>query len=89
MRYLIVLEPTEAGFAVQVPDLAVMTHGNSIPDAKEAAAEAIRINLEAYREAGQKVPERPSPLAHLENPDFQDLLFTYVDVADADERIAA
>ncbi len=89
MQFLIMLESTEEGFSVQVPDLAVVTHGKSIQDAKQAAVKAIQVNLEAYREAGQEVPERRSVLTHLENPDFKDLLFTYVDVAESNERIAA
>jgi len=30
MRFLIMLEQTDAGFAVQVPDLAIVTHGENI-----------------------------------------------------------
>ena len=37
MRYLIMLEQTEAGFAVQVPDLAIVTYGDTIEAAKHAA----------------------------------------------------
>jgi len=48
MRFLIMLEQTEAGFAVQAPDLAIATYGETIEAAKRAAGEAIRINLEAY-----------------------------------------
>jgi predicted RNase H-like HicB family nuclease len=83
------LEPIETGFSVQVPDLAIVTYGESIEAAKQAAAEAIQINLDAYREARQKVPERKSVLTHLENPDFRDLLFTYVDVMEPGEKKAA
>ncbi len=89
MRFLILLEQTEAGFAVQVPDLAIVTHGESIEAAKRAACEAIQINLEAYRDAGQKLPEGQAALSHLENPEFRDLLFTYVEVPQPEERIAA
>jgi len=89
MRFLIMLEQTEAGFAVQVPDLAIVTHGESIEAARRAAREAIRINLEAYQEAGQEVPERQPALSHIENPEFRDLLFTYVEVPQPKERIAA
>jgi predicted RNase H-like HicB family nuclease len=53
MRFLIMLEQTETGFAVQAPDLAIATHGENIEAAKRAAGEAIRINLEACRETGQ------------------------------------
>jgi predicted RNase H-like HicB family nuclease len=47
MRFLIMLEPIEAGFYVQVPDLAIVTYGESIEAARQAAAEAIQINLDA------------------------------------------
>ena len=83
------LEQTEAGFAVQVPDLAVVTSGENIEAAKQAAIEAIQINLEAYREAGQAVPERQSVEYHLENPEFQELVFAYVEVPEPKEQIAA
>jgi len=36
-----------------------------------------------------KSTERKSVLTHLENPDFKDLLFTYVDVTESREKIAA
>ncbi len=67
MRYLIMLEQTEAGFAVQVPGLAIVTYGETIEAAKQAASEAIRINVGAYREAGQVIPERQSVKRHLEH----------------------
>jgi predicted RNase H-like HicB family nuclease len=89
MRFLIMLEQTDAGFAVQVPDLAITTFGADIETAKRAAAEAIQINLDAYREAGQRVPDVEPVARHLENPEFQDLLFAYVDVAGPTGRIAA
>ncbi len=88
MRYLIMLEQTEAGFAVQVPDLAVITFGDSIETAKRAAAEAIRINLEAYREEGMPVPAAEAVSRHIENPDNRDLLFVYVDVAESADKAA-
>jgi predicted RNase H-like HicB family nuclease len=89
MRFLIMLEQTETGFAVQAPDLAISAYGENIEAAKRAASEAIRINLEAYREAGQPVPEGQSVSNHLENPEFRDLLFAYVEVAEPQGRIAA
>ena len=89
MRFLIMLEQTETGFAVQAPDLAVATYGENIEAAKRAASEAIRVNLEAYREAGQQAPDVQSVSKHLENPEFRDLLFAYVDVTEPHERIAA
>lgn len=89
MRFLIMLEQTDAGFAVQVPDLAIITFGADIQTAKRAAEEAIQINLDAYREAGERVPDVQPVARHLENPDFRDLLFTYVDVSGPTGRIAA
>jgi predicted RNase H-like HicB family nuclease len=89
MRYLIMLEQTEAGFAVQVPDLAIVTYGDTIEAAKQAACEAIQVNLEAYHEAGQAVPEGQSVERHLANPEFQELVFAYVAVPEPKERIAA
>lgn len=89
IRYLIMLEQTEAGFAVQVPDLAIVTYGATIEAAKQAACEAIQVNLEAYRDAGQAIPERQSVEHHLANLEFQDLVFAYVAVPEPKERIAA
>ena len=89
MRFLIMLEQTETGFAVQAPDLAIATYGENVDAAKRAAGEAIRINLEAYREAGQQPPQAQSVSHHLENPEFRDLLFAYVEVSEPHGRIAA
>lgn len=80
MRYLIILEQTEAGFAVQVPDLAIVTYGASLEEAKRAACDAIQINLEAYQEAGQDVPARQDVTIYLADPALCDVLFTYVEV---------
>jgi predicted RNase H-like HicB family nuclease len=89
MRFLIMLEQTEAGFAVQVPDLAIITFGANIEAAKRAAAEAIQINLDAYREAGQGAPAVEPNARHLENPEFRDLVFAYVDVSGPTGKVAA
>ena len=83
------LEQTETGFAVQVPDLAITTYGVSIDDAKRAEAEAIESNMETYEEVGLRVPDSQSVSRHLENPEFSDLLFAYVEVAGPEGRIAA
>ena len=83
------LEHTDGGFAVQVPDLAISTFGVSVEAARKAAQEAIESNLDAYREAGQSVPESAPVAKHLANPDFKDLLFAYVDVPGPHGRIAA
>jgi predicted RNase H-like HicB family nuclease len=89
MRFLIMLEQTETGFAVQSPDLGIVTYRENIEAAKRAAGEAIRSNLEAYREAGKQLPEAQNVSNHLENPEFRDLFFAYVDVAEPQGRVAA
>jgi predicted RNase H-like HicB family nuclease len=66
---------------VHVPDLAIVTCGEYIDSAKRAVSEAIQINLDAYREAGQQAPEEQDLSRHLANPEFRDLLFAYVEVA--------
>lgn len=88
MRFLITLEKTAKGFSVQVPDLAIITYGKTIDDAKNAATEAIRINLEAYHDAKMEIPARLSPSDHIENPDFRDLLFTFVKVSEPEKKAA-
>ncbi len=89
MRFLIMLEQTEAGFSVQAPDLAIVTQGATLQDAKRAALDAIRINLNAYCEAGQPIPAAQDVSCHLANPDFQELLFAYVDLVEPQEQLAA
>ncbi len=89
MRFLIALEPLEKGFSVQVPDLAIVTHGKDVGDAKESAIEAIEANINAYIQTGKKIPERKAISEHFENPDFSDLLFTFVNVTLPEEKIAA
>ena len=88
-RYLIMLEHTDGGFAVQVPDLAISTFGENLEEAKKAAQEAITSNLEAYREAAQPVPQAAPVAKHLANPDFKDFLFAYIDVPGPHGQIAA
>jgi predicted RNase H-like HicB family nuclease len=88
-RYLIMLEHTDGGFAVQVPDLAISTFGENIEAARKAAQEAIESNLTAYREAEQIVPEAAPVAKHLANPEFKDLLFAYVDVPGPHGQLAA
>ncbi len=89
MRYLVMLEQTEAGFSVQVLDLAIVTYGETIEAAKYAASEASQANLEVYRDTGQAISERQSVEHHLANPEFYDLVFAYVEVPEPKTRLAA
>jgi len=88
MRFFITLEKTDTGYSVQVPDLAIITYGKTIDDAKNEAADAIRINLESYYDAAIDVPFPLSPLKHIENPDFTDLLFAFVNVSEPEKNAA-
>jgi len=54
-----------------------------------AQAPDLAIATEAYREAGQQAPEGQSVSSHLQNPEFRDLLFTYVEVDEPQGRMAA
>ena len=89
MRFLIVLEQTESGFSVQVPDLAIVTHGETVNTAKRAAIEAIQVNLDAYRDVGQTLPDAKPLVTHLENPDYKGLLFAFVNINEGHEQKAA
>jgi dienelactone hydrolase len=82
------LEPAEAGFAVQVPNLAT-TFGPITDSAKRAAAEATQINIETNRETGQRVPDTEPVLRQLKNPDFRDVRLAYVDVTGPKGQMAA
>lgn len=82
------LEETSEGFAVQVPDLAIVTQGDDVEDAKRAAVEAIRINMETYEEIGKAIPKKRPALEHLTNPEFEGLLFGFVDVNHQEEAVA-
>ncbi len=88
MKFLITLEQTEIGFSVQAPDLAIVTHGKNIDDAKQAAIKAIKINMEAYIDAGKDIPENEPAAKHLSNPDFAGLLFAYVNVHHENPTVA-
>ena len=48
MRFLIMLEQTETGFAVQSPDLAIATYGETIEAARRAARDPLFSGLPRY-----------------------------------------
>ncbi len=89
MRFLIVLEEIEKGFSVQVPDLAIISSGKTIEEAKNSAIKAIKINLDAYVESGKEIPKRKTIEEHFENPDFNDLLFSHVNVDASIKKVIA
>ncbi len=89
MQFLITLEETESGFSVQVPDLAILTFGVTIALARQAAIAAIQANLTTYHQIGKAIPNKKNVVTHLTNPDFQDLLFAFVNVNMPAEKKAA
>ncbi len=70
MRFLIMLEQTETGFAVEAPDLAIATYGETIEAAKRAASEAIQINLEAITRPDNRYLKGRASQAILRIPNF-------------------
>jgi predicted RNase H-like HicB family nuclease len=56
-RYLIILEPTEAGFSAYSPDLpGCVSTGVTREDVEAKIREAIEFHLDGLREDGQPVP---------------------------------
>ena len=74
MRFLIMLEEPEAGFAVQVPDLAITTFGENVEAARQAASKAIRINLEALSNVMRDMQGQYSRYLNQKYADRPDLL---------------
>jgi hypothetical protein len=89
MRFLIMLEQTETGFAVQAPDLALATTARTSKQPSKLPAKRSVSTSKPIREAGQQVPEGQGVSNHVENPEFRDLLFAYVDLAEPQGNIAA
>ena len=57
-RYTVVFEPAEeGGYVVTVPALpGLVTEGDSLPEAREMAKDAIRGYLESLRQHGEEIP---------------------------------
>ena len=61
-KYAVVIEPTDTGFSVYVPDLpGCVSVGGSREEAIEMITEAIELHIESLREHGEDVPA-PSAL---------------------------
>ena len=61
MKYLVVYEPTTAGWSAYVPDLpGCITTGRTREEVKQQIAEAIAFHIEGLRGAGEAVPEASS-----------------------------
>ncbi len=63
MRYAVVFERSNTGYAAYVPDLpGCITTGRTLEETKELIKEAIAFHLEGMREEGLPIPE-PTSLA--------------------------
>ncbi len=63
MRYAVVFERSETGYAAYVPDLpGCVTTGRTLDETKELIRDAIAFHLEGMREEGLPIPE-PTSLA--------------------------
>lgn len=69
MRYLIIIERSETGYAAYCPDLdGCVATGASIAEVEETMREAVELHIDGLKETGEDVPV---PQAHV----------TYVEVA--------
>jgi len=89
MRFLIMLEQTETGFAVQAPDLAIATYGESIEAAKRALAKRFGATSKPIGKPDNGCLKRKAFQTILRIPNFGICCSAYVDVAEPQGRIAA
>ena len=66
-RYLIILEPTPAGYSAYSPDVpGCIATGASRPEAEEAMREAIAFHVDGLRADGQPIPEGGTAATYVE-----------------------
>ena len=67
LRYLIIIEPTPAGFSAYSPDLpGCIATGGSAEQVEGNMREAIAFHLDGLRADGQPVPEAHTIAAYVE-----------------------
>lgn len=67
MRYTAVLEPTETGFSVYVPDLpGCVSTGRSREEAERNIKEAIKAHIDFTRQCGDTIPPPGSSTFQIE-----------------------
>jgi predicted RNase H-like HicB family nuclease len=64
-RYSVIYEPqVEGGFQVVFPAIPeIITYGESLEEARQMAADALRCHLEGLAKDGEAFPVEPGPLA--------------------------
>jgi antitoxin HicB len=64
-RYSVIYEPQhEGGYQVVFPAIPeIVTHGDTLDEARKMAADALRCHLEGLAKDGEAFPVEPGPLA--------------------------
>ena len=66
-KYLVVIEPTQAGFSAYSPDLpGCVSTGRTREAVEQNMREAITFHVDGLREEGQAIPEPGSYSAYIE-----------------------
>jgi predicted RNase H-like HicB family nuclease len=67
MKYLIVIEETEAGFSAYSPDLpGCVTTGKTLEETERNMREAIEFHIQGLREEGYAIPKPVSRSSYVE-----------------------
>jgi predicted RNase H-like HicB family nuclease len=68
-KYLIVIEPTDAGYSSYSPDLpGCVSTGKSREEAERNMREAIEFHVDGLRQEGYPVPEPQASSSYIELP---------------------
>lgn len=66
-RYLIVIEPTESGFASYSPDLpGCIATGRTRPQVESTMREAIQLHIDGLKAQGQPLPPADTSATYVE-----------------------
>jgi predicted RNase H-like HicB family nuclease len=82
MKYAVVVHHDQgSAYGVSVPDLpGCFSAGDSFDEALENVIEAIEFHLEGLAEEGLDIPRADPIDAHLDNPDYADGTWGFVDI---------
>jgi predicted RNase H-like HicB family nuclease len=69
IKYAVVIERSDGGFGVYVPDLpGCVAVGETEEEARQLIREAIELHLEALRDAGDPIPPPSSSVEYVNVP---------------------
>ncbi|WGE32541.1 type II toxin-antitoxin system HicB family antitoxin [Actinobacillus genomosp. 2] len=81
MFYVVCLEKVSDGYVVSVPDVpGCFSAGDTFAEALHNVKEAIAFHIEGMLEDGEEIPQPQDLEVHLNNPEYQGLLFSGVEV---------